>query len=191
MTFILFVAITGCKTSSDPNHPDTIKYSIAGTVTTYNSATGAKPFPGVTVGLSYPDSNETTTNNFGTYRFDNIPSGNYFLYFTKTGFVPLSQNIHVDSNITFNIEMYVTFFDTSIIMEHVQNQNSAPIVGTKMAGEGDSVYTDVSGNATFRIPHVSGSAPFTFSVSNYLSQSKFIKFEHGEITYDTTTLIHK
>ena len=187
---VFFFSLSGCKTSTE-NTTNTVKYSIAGTVRSYSGNHFDGVTQGVVVRLSYPDTIETTTNSFGNYRFDNVPSGNYFLYFTKLGLAPYSKNLHIDSNMTIDVSLSSALLDTGVLMIHVQDQSKNPLQGVKIIGISDSLYTNISGDATFKYRGFGGSWQFKFSSANYIPLTKLAPIEYGQIRYDTTVLVHQ
>jgi carboxypeptidase family protein len=84
---ILLVVVSGC---SNVNSPVTVDGSITGVVSLGNEIGSSSPNPftssaGVSVSLD-GTSLSTVTDSSGFWKFDNIPSGNYDVTITKSGF---------------------------------------------------------------------------------------------------------
>src|SRR5262249_41124868 len=85
MAFVLVssTCVLGCAINDGviEEAPATLT-SISGTIRYYN---GAAPIDGVTVTLSGPSSQTTTTDENGSYSFSNLPSGSYSVTPSKSG----------------------------------------------------------------------------------------------------------
>src|ERR1051325_2444401 len=110
--------IIGCKTATE-SQPVVVKQGISGTV----CASGSNvPISGATARLSAPDSIQTTTNGSGVYGFDNVPVGDYKVYFSAAGYGTSKQPVHVDSGSKSILNVSLTSQnDLAILNFHVQN----------------------------------------------------------------------
>lgn len=185
------VVIAGCKTSTEPTIL-TVKQGITGTVTSSDSHS---PISGVTVSLSAPAANQTTTNGQGAYRFDNVPVGNYTVSFSDPNYGSQNQPVHVDSgsNSILNVSL-IPASSAAIVSFHVRDARTGlPIQGILVKGDinnNDSLVTDAQGNVQFAFTNYSSPAGFTFTAQKYNSASKSgVSLGIGFPVHDTISMV--